>query len=39
VRRNRYVVTEDGQRFLALAPAEQADAPINVLLNWLPSHR
>jgi len=34
-RRNRYLATRDGQRFLVNVPAEQSTvAPIHVLLNW-----
>jgi hypothetical protein len=33
--RNRYVVSPDGQRFLIIAPAEQAGrTPLTVVLNW-----
>ena len=33
--RNRYVVSPDGQRFLIIAPAEQAGpAPLTVVLDW-----
>jgi eukaryotic-like serine/threonine-protein kinase len=33
--RNRYVVTADGQRFLAIVPVEkQAYSPITVVMNW-----
>jgi hypothetical protein len=33
--RNRYVVSPDGQRFLIIAPAEQAaPTPLTVVLNW-----
>jgi Tol biopolymer transport system component/predicted Ser/Thr protein kinase len=39
-RRNRFVVSRDGQRFLFNAAAEQAsDAPIQVLVNWRPPKR
>jgi hypothetical protein len=37
-RRNRYVVTRDGQRFLVNKALEEA-LPIQVLVNWLPSKR
>lgn len=33
--RNRYVVSPDGQRFLIITSAEQADtAPLTVVVNW-----
>jgi hypothetical protein len=33
--RNRYIVSPDGQRFLIIAPAEQAaPTPLTVVLNW-----
>ena len=35
-RRNRFVVTRDGQRFLVNTPVEGAGEPIRVLVNWLP---
>jgi Tol biopolymer transport system component len=38
-RRNRYVVTRDGQRFLvnlATTPAFETIQPIELLVNWLP---
>jgi len=39
-RRNRFVVTRDGQRFLVnLIPEQTSDAPIHVLVNWLPAKR
>jgi Tol biopolymer transport system component len=34
VRFNRYAVTPDGQRFLMIVPAEEAIAPVVVILNW-----
>jgi Tol biopolymer transport system component len=36
IRRNRYVVTRDGQRFLMATPTEVGAAPIHVLVNWAP---
>ena len=36
--RNRFVVTKDGQRFLAITPEEARDpatTPFVVILNWL----
>ena len=33
-RNNRYAVTPDGQRFLMIVPAEEAIAPVVVILNW-----
>ena len=34
-RRNRYVVSADGQRFLAVtAPPEKTPEPLTVVLNW-----
>jgi hypothetical protein len=33
-RRNRYVVTADGQRFLVLTPLREAPGTISVVLNW-----
>jgi len=33
-RRNRYVVTADGQRFLILTPLREAPGTISVVLNW-----
>jgi Tol biopolymer transport system component len=38
-RRNRYVVTRDGQRFLVTAVGDETPSPIDVLVNWLPSKR
>jgi len=38
-RRNRLVVTRDGQRFLVNTPVEQTSEPIDVLVNWLPAKR
>ena len=36
-RRNRYVVSRDGQRFLVNTPLEQTAAfPFHVLVNWSP---
>jgi hypothetical protein len=33
--RNRYVVSPDGQRFLMVIPAGEADpTPLTVVLNW-----
>ncbi len=33
--RNRYIPSPDGQRFLMIAPAEQAGpTPLTVVLNW-----
>jgi hypothetical protein len=35
--RNRFVVSRDGQRFLAIVPAEARDdsaTPFVVILNW-----
>lgn len=33
--RNRYVVSPDGQRFLMVTPAGQADpTPLTVVLDW-----
>ena len=34
VRNSRYAVTPDGQRFLMIVPAEEAVAPVVVILNW-----
>ena len=34
VRNSRYAVTPDGQRFLMIVPAEEAVAPMVVILNW-----
>ncbi len=35
VRRNHYVVAANGQRFLVVAPVEQAaSSPITVVVNW-----
>lgn len=39
VRRNRYVVARDGQRFLVNTTLGQTSEPIHVLVNWLPSKR
>jgi hypothetical protein len=37
-RRNQYVVTRDGQRFLVNVSAEDRNsAPITVVLNWRPT--
>ncbi len=36
-RRNRFVVTRDGQRFLVNTALEGTFQPIQVLVNWLPS--
>ena len=34
-RRNHYVVTRDGQRFLVIVtPVDDSTAPITVVLNW-----
>ncbi len=33
-RRNRYVASRDGQRFLTVAPPEGATLPLTVVLNW-----
>ena len=33
--RNRFVVTRDGQRFLAITRLEDTRATINVVINWL----
>ena len=33
-RRNRYVASRDGQRFLTVAPPEGGTVPITVVLNW-----
>ncbi|MDA2926080.1 hypothetical protein MYX78_02410 [Acidobacteria bacterium AH-259-G07] len=33
-RRNHYLVTADGQRFLINTPVEQTTSPIHVVLNW-----
>ncbi len=38
-RRNRFVVTRDGQRFLVNTAFEPTFQPIQVLVNWLPSKR
>jgi Tol biopolymer transport system component len=41
-RRNHFVVSRDGQRFLVntvIDQAGQVNEPIQVLLNWLPSNR
>jgi Tol biopolymer transport system component len=37
VRRNRFVVTRDGQRFLVNTALEETIEPIQVLVNWLRS--
>jgi hypothetical protein len=37
-RRNRFVVTRDGQRFLVNTPVEQTSEPIDVLVR-LPAKR
>jgi Tol biopolymer transport system component len=34
IRRNPYLVTGDGQRFLIITPVEQTTSPITVVLNW-----
>jgi len=34
LRRNRYVVTADGRRFLMLTPVGAESAPFTVVLNW-----
>jgi len=34
MRRNRYVVTADGQRFLMLTPVGEQSTPLIVVLNW-----
>jgi Tol biopolymer transport system component len=34
VRFSRYAVTPDGQRFLMIVPAEEAIAPVVVILDW-----
>jgi eukaryotic-like serine/threonine-protein kinase len=38
-RRNWYVVSRDGERFLVTTLLERKPAPINVLVNWLPADR
>jgi Tol biopolymer transport system component len=38
-RRNRFVVSRDGQRFLVLIPTERTGEAIDVLLNWSPPAR
>jgi Tol biopolymer transport system component len=38
LRRNRFVVTADGQRFLFVSPAGEASAaPFTVVVNWTPN--
>jgi hypothetical protein len=34
IRNSRCAVTPDGQRFLVIVPAEEAVAPVDVILNW-----
>jgi len=34
VRRNRYVVTNDGQRFLLVTPLGPLARPLTVVVNW-----
>jgi hypothetical protein len=34
MRRNRYVVTKDGQRFLLITPLAQMARSLNVVVNW-----
>jgi len=34
IRRNRYLVSRDGQKFLLLTPAARDSRPISVILNW-----
>ncbi len=38
-RRNRYLASGDGQRFLVNTLLERKEEPIEVLVNWLPSGR